>query len=454
MKIIIAGCGKIGRTIVESLMLEGHDVVAIDNDPAVITDITNVYDVMGVCGNGADSDILQTAGVADAELFVAVTGSDEFNMLSCFMAKKLGAGHTIARIRNPEYNDKSLGFMCHCLELSMPINPELLAANELYNLLRFPAAVKIETFSQRNFEMIEIRLAQDSPIAGLTLRQLREKYDAKVLVCAVRRGDEVCIPDGSFKLCAGDRLGLTAAPNEIQRFMKATGALRPQARSVMILGGSTTAYYLAKRLLSAGADVKVIECDRARCEQLAEELPRAVIINGDGSRGELLLEEGLGSHDAFVALTGTDEENILMSYFASSQRVPVVITKVNRDEMLPLVGGLGLDYMISPKKAVADILVRYARALQNSAGSSVETLYKLMDGRVEALEFKVGEGLALLGIPLKELKPQMKPGILIAGIVRDRKTIIPSGDDKILSGDRVVMIAAGQQLGSLSDIMR
>lgn len=454
MKIMVAGCGKIGTTIIESLVGEGHDIVVIDNSPDVIAEITNIHDVMSICGNCADCETLEAAGVDSTELFVAATGSDEFNMLSCFLAKKMGARHTIARIRNPEYNDHSLGMMRQMLDISMPINPELLAAHELYNLLKFPSAVKIETFSQRNFEMIEILLADDSPLDGMSLHELRAKYDAKVLVCAVHRGDEVTIPGGDFVLRAGDRLGLTAAPNEIQKFMKAIGALRRQAKSVMILGGSMTAYYLARRLTAAGTDVRLIDRDPAVCEQLAADLPRAVVICGDGARGELLLEEGLASHDAFVSLTGMDEENMLMSYFAAAQNVPVVITKINRDEMLPLASGLGLEYIVSPKKTVADVLLRYARALQNSIGSSMETLYKLMDGKVEAIEFKVSEGLPILGIPLRELRPQMKPGILIAGIIRDRKTVIPAGDDRILSGDRVIVIAAGRTLSSLADILR
>lgn len=451
MNIMIAGCGKIGSTITESLVSEGHSVAIVDNDPAVVSEMTNICDVMGVCGNGADCETLEAGGVSSADLFVAVTGSDEFNMLSCFMAKKMGAQHTIARIRNPEYNEHSLGFMRQALDISMPINPELLTAHEIYNLLKFPSAVKIETFSQRDFEMIEIKLADDSPLDGLSLRELREKYNAKVLVSAVRRGSEVRIPDGRFVLHAGDRLGLTAAPAEIQKFMKAIGALRRQARSVMILGGSMTAHYLAKRLTAAGTAVKIIERDPEICERLAADLPRAVVICGDGARQELLIEEGLTSHDAFVSLTGMDEENILMSFFAASQNVPVVIAKLNRDEMMPLAGRLGLEYIVSPKKIISDVLVRYARALQNSIGSSVETLYKLMDGKVEALEFKVGSGLSLLEVPLKELN--LKPGILIAGIIRDRKTIIPAGDDRIMSGDRVIVIAAGQTLGNLSDIL-
>jgi trk system potassium uptake protein TrkA len=452
MKIIVVGCGKIGTTIISSLVSEGHDLVALDSDPAVIAGITNIYDVMGVCGNGADCEILKEAGIDKTELFVAVTGSDELNMLSCFLAKKMGAKHTIARIRNPEYNDSSLGFMKQQLGLSMAINPELLAAQELFNILKLPSAVKIETFSGRNFEMIEIRLKDDSALNGMKLSELRGRYKAKFLVCTVQRGDQVCIPDGNFELKSGDKIGLTASPAEIQKLLRAMGVLQKQARSVMILGGSRTAYYLAKMLSSIGNSVKIIEQDRQTCRELCDALPKAVIINGDGAQQELLLEEGIRSLDAFVALTGMDEENILISIFAASQNVSKVISKVNRDELASMAEKLGLDCIVSPKKIISDILVRYARALQNSLGSNVETLYNLMDGRAEALEFNVRSDSRLTHIPLKELR--LKPNVLIAGIIRDRKTIIPAGEDMILPGDKVVVLAAGQRLQDLSDILK
>ena len=241
MRIIIVGCGKIGNTIVSSLVSEGHDVIAVDDDPDAIADITNTFDVMGVCGNGADCETLNEAEVEKAELLVAVTGSDEMNMLSCFIAKRMGAKHTIARIRNPEYNDSSLGFLCQQLDLSVSINPELLAAQELYNILKFPSAVNVETFSGRSFEIVEIRLKQDSPLVGMKLLELRKRYQAKFLVCAVQRGDKVYIPDGSFELQSGDKIGLTASPVEIQKLLKMLGILQKQARDVMILGASRTA---------------------------------------------------------------------------------------------------------------------------------------------------------------------------------------------------------------------
>ncbi len=452
MNILIVGCGKIGSTILASLTNEGHDITAIEPDRDTLAEITNVYDVMGVCGNGADCDTLAEAGVADAEMFIAVTGSDELNMLACYLAGRMGARHTIARIRNPEYNDKSLTFMKQELGLSMAINPELLAARELFHTLKLPTAAKIETFSRGNFEMIELRLREDSPLLGVPLHELRARYNAKFLICVVQRGDEVHIPSGNFVLQAGDRIGLTASPTEIQKLLRAIGLASKQARNVMILGGSRTAFYLAKRLLAAGTDVKIIDRDRALCEDLCEALPKAVVIHGDGSHQELLLEEGIGDMDAFVSLTGMDEQNILLSFFASSQKVPKAISKVNRPELSAMAERLGLECIVSPRKIIADVLVRYARALHNSMGSTIETLYTLMDDRAEAVEFLVQDEPTLVDIPLKELP--LKPNILIAGIIRNRRPIIPAGDDRILAGDKVVLLVAGQHLQELKDILR
>lgn len=452
MKIIIVGCGKIGATIIQSLSNEGHDIVVIDNDETQITDITNIYDCMGLCGNGADSDTLEEAGVSKAELFIAVTGSDELNMLSCFVARRMGAKNTIARIRNPEYNDRSLGFMKDQLELSMSINPELLAAKELFNILKFPSAVKIETFSRGNLEMIEFRLKPDSALDGMSLMEMRGKYKARVLVCYVRREDEVVIPSGNFRLKGGDRIGLTAQPKELEKFFRSLGAFKKRAKNVMLLGGSRTARYLAEMLTDIGNTVKIIDKDEKVCQELSESLPKAVIINGDGAAQELLLEEGLRTLDAFVALTGMDEENILISIFAASQNVPKVISKVNRDELTLMAENLGLDCLVSPKKIIADVLVRYARALQNSLGSNIETLYQLADGKAEALEFNVREDSKVIGIPLKDL--EIKSNVLIAGIIRDRETLIPAGSDMILAGDNVVVIAAQHKLQDLNDILK
>lgn len=452
MKIILVGCGTIGATIISSLVSEGHDIVAVDSDADFLNEITNVYDVMGLCGNGADSDVLEEAGADTADLFVAVTGSDELNMLSCFLARRMGAKYTIARIRNPEYNDKSLGFMKDNLELSMCINPELLTARELYKILKFPSAVKIETFSRGNLEMIEIRLKSDSALDGMSLMEMRKTHKAKVLVCYVRRDDEVFIPDGNFRLKSGDWVGITASPSELQKLFKSLGVYQKQAKNVMLLGGSRTAHYLADMLLESGGSVKIIERNPEICERLSEALPKAVILNGDGAEQELLLEEGLRSLDAFVSLTNTDEANILLSIFASGQSVPKVIAKVNRQELVRMAENMGVDSVVSPKIMVGDVIVSYARALENSMGSNVETLYKIADGKAEALEFNVRADSKVIGVPLKEL--QIKKGILIAGIIRNRKTVIPVGDDMILAGDSVVIVAADQGLRDLDGILR
>ena len=451
MKIVIIGCGRIGSTILGSLLNEGHDLVAVDKEPTVIDEISNIFDVMTICGNGADSDTLNEVGVQNTDLVVAVTDSDEMNMLTCFIARRMGAKHTIARVRNPEYNDQSLGFMKHQLELSMTINPEYSAAYELFNLLKLPSATNIETFGRRNFEMVELILREDSPLNGIRLMDLRKKYSANFLIGVVQRGDEVYIPDGSFELKAGDKIGLTATPTEVQRLLKEVGTLKKQARNVMLLGAGRTAYYLSKMLLGSGNSVKVIEKDRHRCIEFSEALPQAVVIHGDGASQELLLEEAIRSTDAFVTLTGMDEENILISCYAVSQGVPKVICKVNRKEMSNMAIKLGLESIISPQKTVSDIVVRYARALQNSVGSKVEALYNIMDGNAEALEFNVLEDFPLLQTPLKDMR--IKPNILIAGIIRGRKTIIPSGNDMILAGDKVVVIAAKQHLRDLSAII-
>lgn len=450
MRIVVIGCGKIGVTILNSLVKEGHDVVIVEKNPEKIEEITNIYDVIGVCGNGADCDTLQEASISDADLVIATTDSDEINMLSCFLAKRMGSGNTVARIRNPEYNDNSLNFMRKELGISMAINPELLAAYEIFNILKLPSAAKIETFSVRNFELIELNLRNDSPFDGVRIIDMRSKYDAKFLICAVKRGENAYIPDGNFILRSGDKIALTAKPSEITKLLREMGHLRKQARNVMILGGSRTAYYLAKMLSQSGSTITIIERNKTICQELAEAMPKAVIINGDGAKQELLLEEGLQTVDAFLSLTGIDEENILLSAFAESQNVPKVITKVNREELIPLSEHWGLDCIISPKKLIADKLVQYARALENSVGSSVETVYKLMDDMIEVSEFRVKSDFPKLNIPFKELKT--KENALIAGIVRDRKIIIPSGDDYLVAGDKVV-ITSNRRINKLSDIL-
>ncbi len=451
MKIVVVGSGKIGTAIIAELTDEGHDVTVIDSNESVLSNITNIYDVISVCGNGADCDMLEEADAGKADMFIAVTASDELNMLSCYFAQKMGAQHTIARIRNPEYNDNSLAFMKQNLGLSLAINPEHLVAQEIFNILKFPSAMKLEYFSQRNFEMVEVKLSDDSDLDGISIIKLRDKYKAKYLIGAVRRGDEVFIPDGNFILKSGDILGITAAPSEVNKLLKQIGLLKKQSKHVMILGGGKTTYYLSKMLTNIGIDTKIVEIDEKRCEDLGSLVPEATIIYGDGTQQELLIEEGLIKQDAFVTLTGMDEQNILMSIFASTQSVNKVISKVNKDELSLLTKKIGLESIISPKEVTSSVILRYARALENTKDSNVEALYRLMDGRVEALEFIVNEKSAVTDIPFKELN--IKKNTLIAGIVRNRKPMIPTGDDMIKVGDRVVVFASGLYLHGISDIL-
>ena len=450
MKIVIVGAGKVGVALTRHLAVENR-VTVIDQNPHLVENIINIYDVMGVCGNGASYDVQKEADVEQADLLIATTSSDEINILTCLVAKKMGVQHTIARIRSPEYG-RQLRFMRSELGLSMAINPEAATAREIARVLRFPTAMKLESFSKGRLELVEYRVAEHTALDGTRLSELYRNFKVRVLICAVRRGEQAFIPDGNFILHGGDKISLTASPSEIQKLLKRLGVLRKQARDVMILGGSRTAFYLAKMLSNTGNNVKIIDQNRARCRNLCEALPNAVIINGDGSQQELLLEEGLRSMDAFVALTGIDEENILMSLFAASQNVPKVISKVNRNELGDMAEKLGLDCLVSPKDITSDVVVRYARALRNSQDSNMETMYKIMDGKAEALEFKVCGSSAITQTALKDLA--LKPNTLIAGIIRGRKTIIPTGEDKIMPGDKVVVLAANRRLHDLTDIIK
>ncbi|PWM25800.1 MAG: Trk system potassium transporter TrkA [Oscillospiraceae bacterium] len=450
MKIIVVGGGKIGETLVEQLAREGHDLVLIDNQQRVIDETENRLDVMGVYGNGASHQVQMEAGVPRADLLIAATSSDELNILCGLVAKKLGARHTIARVRNPEYSDQ-LVFLRDELGLSMSINPEAAAAGELFRMLRFPSALKIETFSRGRVEMAEVRLREGGSLDGLYLHEFSRKFQVKVLVCIVQRGEEVFIPTGDFRMAAGDKISIAAGPSEIEQFFRAAGLMKEQAHSVMIVGGGRIAHYLGRKLLGIGVSVKIIDSNPQRCRQLCEQMPRAMIICGDGTKQELLFEEGLERVDAFVSLTGLDEQNAILSMFAASRGVSKVITKVSRTSLLSLVESAGLESVISPKEITANQIIRYVRAMQNSLGSNVETLYKLVGGRVEALEFRVSPEFSHIGVPLRDLT--LKPNLLLACITRDGKAIIPGGNDSIVANDRVIIVTTNQQLRDLSDIL-
>lgn len=451
MRIVLVGDGKVGRNLVKNLADEGHDIVVIDNDPQVIEDAGNTLDIVGVCGNGASYKVQLEAGVDRADLLIATMSSDELNMLCCLIARKLGAKHTIARVRNPEYSEQ-LNFLRDELGLSLHLNPEYSTANELFRVLRLPAALKVESFSGGRVEMVELRLKNDSILDKVALKDIQKRIGSKVLICAVQREDEIFIPGGNFVLAAGDKIHFVGSANEIVSFLQSLGNFERPIKDIMIIGGSHIAYYLSRMLLGLNLQVKIIEQNFERCMELSELLPKAMIINGDGTDQDLLLEEGIENADAVVTLTGLDEQNILISMYATSLRVKKVLTKVNRGALASLVRDKGLDIVVSPKDITTNRILTYVRGMQNSLGSNLETLHRLVDGHVEALEFRVRPSFLQAGKMLRYLN--LKENTLIACITRNNKIIIPFGDDTLQAGDRVIVVTSNQHFDDLADIFK
>lgn len=451
MKIIIVGCGKIGMTITEQLSQEGHDVAVIDQNSTVIHDATNNFDVMGVVGNGASYSVQMEADIEEADILIAVTGSDELNLLCCLIAKKAGNCSTIARVRNPMYN-KEIGFIKEELGLSMVINPEYAAATEMARILRLPSAIEIDTFAKGRVELLEFKIEEGSILHNSSLMDIDRRLKPNVLVCAVDRDGEVVIPNGSFVLKNGDEITIVAPPKESRLFFKKIGIDTHQTKNAMIVGGGTVAFYLASQLLNSGIDVKIVEQDAKRCEILSELLPKAVIINGDATNQDVLLEEGIAHCQAFVSLTGIDEANIFLSLFAKSQSNAKIITKINRISFDDIVGSFHLGSTIYPKYIAAEYIVRYVRAVQNSIGSNVKALHRIIDSKAEALEFYVSEDAPVVNVPLEELN--LKENMLIACINRKGEVILPKGKTEIHVGDTVIVVTTGKGLNDIKDILR
>ena len=451
MKIVILGDGKIGHTLCEQLEKEDHDIVMIDNDEKALNELTDKLDVLCINGNGALKEVQLEAGVDKCDLFIACTSTDELNMICCLLAKKLGAKRTIARVRTPEY-DAQLGVIKEELGLSMGLNPELAAAREISRILVFPAATKIEVFAKGRVELAEARILKEGTMEGLTLFDICRSYKVKILVCAVQRGEEVFIPSGDFELKAGDRIYLTAPHEEIEKFFKIIGYEKRKVKNVMLIGGGKISFYLAKILEKTGMNIKIIENDYKKCIELSDLLPEATVIHGDGTEHELLIDEGIEHTDAIAVLTGIDEENIIVSMYAQSCGVKKVITKINRDSYVEMADKMELDSIISPKNIIANNVVGFVRAIQNSIDrNKVETLYRLIGDKVVALEFIVNEKAKYVDIPLKNLKT--KKDVLIACIVRQRKTIIPDGNTQIKMGDNVIIVTKNVKFSDLSEML-
>lgn len=439
MKIVIIGDGKVGFKLAKQLSEEDYDVVLIDSNEGKLKETINRLDIFCITGDGVSAEIQREADVPHADLVIACTSTDEVNMLSCLIAKRIGAQHTIARVRNPVYL-KQMDILKEDLHLSMAVNPELTVADEISRVLIFPAASKVETFVKGRVEIVEFLLEKNNAIVGMSLAEVYKKYRIQVLVCAVQREEEVYIPDGEFVLEDGDRLHIVAPHREIEGFFKKLGNRKNKIRKVMICGGGRVGYYLAKQLTKIGMQVKIIEKNFAKSEELCEMVPEATVIHGDATDIELLLEEGIEDADAFVALTGMDEENIIMGLFAKQKGVPKIVAKINEDSRANMISGLGIDSIVSTKTATADAILGYVRARQNSIRSSnIEAMYLLVNDKVEALEFIIKEPNTYTGIPLKRLP--IRKNTLIACIVRRRKIIIPNGEDSIQVGDSVIVVS-------------
>lgn len=450
MQIIIVGCGKVGRTLAEQLQEEDTDITLVDISQKKLTSLCDDVDAMGVLGNGASINVLMEAGVETADILIAVTGSDELNLLCCLIAQKAGHCQTIARVRNPIYSKES-AFIKERLGVSMFINPELAAAQEISRVLRFPSALKIDTFARGRVELVKFKVLPEFHLNGMSISQLKEKFNCDILICAAESPDSVSIPGGDYEIHDGDILSVMAPPKNTASFFKKIGMKTSQVKNAIIIGGGTISYYLSQALLDMKIDVKIIEKDKDKCETLSELLPDATIINGDGTDRSLLMEEGLMQAEAFVTLTNLDEENVFLSLFAKNISHAKVVAKVNRLAFDDVIDSLDLGSVIYPKYITADSILQYVRAMQNTIGSNVKILYHILDNQAEALEFSICENCPAVGIPLSELS--LKKNLLVGCINRHGSIRIPRGSDTIQPGDTVIIVTTNKGLRDISDIL-
>lgn len=450
MKIVIIGCGKVGTSIARELNASGHDITVVDNNSAAVRRLSESLDVMGIEGNGATYDALAEAGAETADLVIAATARDEVNLYACLMARAAGVPHTIARVRSPEYTD-DLYRVKDQLRLSMSINPELTEAIEISRLLRFSGALEIDSFAKGAVELIKVLVPPNSPFCDKKISQI-DTLKGRVRICTVERGKEVYIANGETTIMAGDKVSVVAKPEIAAKFFKKSGFNIGRSRDVILLGGGKVSFYLAQRLIKSGANVKIIERNEQRCNLLSSTLHDAMIIHGDCMDQELLLSEGIESADGVAALMDYDEENILISLYIKSVSHAKIITKINNESFDTIIGNLGLESVISPKTLTGEYIARYIRAMQNSLGSNVETLYRLHEDRVEALEFRAKSNSRTVNTPLMQL--DLKDNLQVICISRGGKIILPQGSDIIKPDDSVVVITKHKGLSDLNDILR
>lgn len=450
MDIIIVGCGKVGRALAEQLNEAGNNITVVDISAARVNDVADRYDVMGVVGNGATHATLQEAGIDKADLLIAVTGSDERNLLCCLIAKKAGGCQTIARVRSPQYNAEA-PYLKEELGLAMVINPELAAAGEIARVLRFPSAIKIETFVKGRIELLKFKLPEDSPLCGMHVREIAPKLHCDILVCTIERGDDAHIAYGDFQFEARDVISIIAEPKNAFTFFRKINYKAKSVSDVLIAGGGDITHYLCRILEKSGIAMTVIEKDQNRADQLSDILSDVNVIHADAINQEVLMQENIEKAEAFVSLTGLDEENILLSLFAKSVSEGKIVTKINRIDFDEVIEHLELDTIIYPSNLTSDLIVRYVRAMNKTIGTNLETLYQIIKGKVEAAEFIVKEDSALTEAPLMQLK--LRSGVLVAAIVRDRKVLIPRGSDVIQKGDSVVIVTNHLGLHDMNDLL-
>ena len=451
LHIIIVGCGKVGRNLVGQLRKEGHFITVIDRNPAVLSEMENLYDIMSVNGNGASYSVQSEAGVDNADLLIAVTGSDELNLLCCTVARRAANCAAIARVRDPDYS-KEAAYLQEKLGLAMIVNPELETAREISHILTFPVALDVSPFARGLAEIIRMKIAPGDMLCGRKLQDFGKKIAGSVLIGAVERDGDVYIPSGSFELAEGDIVSFVTERKLVQQFFHAIHIRTGQVRSAMIIGGGKGGYYLGKRLLDRGVEVKIIEKNRKRCEYLAGILHDAVIINGDGTSAELLREEGIHYSESVIPLTGIDEQNVFLTLYARQQNPDAkTITRISRSEFKEVFTSLNLGSIIDPNAITVEEIIAYVRAKNNSRGNDIDTLYHLYDNRVEAIEFRVIQESEVTGKRLMDL--HLKDNLLIACIDRGGRIIIPGGNDRIEVGDAVMVVTTNMGMKELTEIL-
>lgn len=449
MKVVIIGLGTIGRTILRNLTAENHAVTIIDENKELIENLIEKYDVFGVVGNGACMDIQSEANTQDADVVIALTRNDELNVFACLVAKRLGVKNTVARVRNPAYR-KQIAEMKDDLGISMVVNPERETADEIFNMINLPSVTRIDRFAGGKVLLVEVIAEKGCFLIGESLISLGRKLTSKVLICAVQRDDTVIIPSGSFVIQEGDRIHFTADTKKLGDFLREVNLVKSPFKNIMIVGGGRIGFYLADTLSAKKYNVKLIEKNEARADELAETLPRATVLCGNGTQHDLLVEEGIEVMDAFVALTNNDEENMIVSMFANKKKVKKSITQIESDDLFGMLDELGINNTVSPKNIVADRVISYVRALANTRGSNVLTLYRLVNSQVEALEFVAKTPEPIYNRLLKELK--IKKNCLVACIIRNNEVVIPNGNAMIQVGDHVVVITTQKNFDDLADV--